>query len=458
MTTNLKTPYAFQVPAIESIKEQNTLVLDECGLGKTMDCVEAGRYMSGPKLVICPKSIKHQWAGEIQTQDPSTPIYMLGVAGREPEDFDWDYVQAGSDIWVITHYDTLLYIGATLANHHWKLIVLDEAHRIKNRKAKRTLWAKQLKADRKVALSGTLMERNIGDLWSPINWLYPKEYEFKSYWRFLNKYAVIEVHPFFGYKKVVGSQNLDELVEHIGAWTFRRTKQDVAPDLPPKIEQDVILPLQNNQKKLYDDIAQAKDIEVDLREIAKEVNAPKEVDYLLIKNTLAHIIKLQQVTSDPHNIGFDIEGIKTQWVKDFVTDNPDTPMVVFTRFRKAAIRLARELDAALLVGGTKRPTVDIAPWLTGKKLVLVGTIDAMGEGLDLPRASVSVFLDQVWSSSKMTQAIDRIHRLGITEPKYILYLSIEGTVDKLIIDAIRRKWSEQDLVYHYIQAYTGAGI
>ena len=148
ITNNLKTPYAFQVPAIESIKEQNTLVLDECGLGKTLDCVEAGRYMSGPKLVICPKSVKFQWEREIQNQDLSTPIYILGIAGRPPEDFDWDYVQAGSDIWVITHYDTLLYIGATLANHHWKLIILDEAHRIKNRKAKRTLWAKQLKADR----------------------------------------------------------------------------------------------------------------------------------------------------------------------------------------------------------------------------------------------------------------------------------------------------------------------
>lgn len=450
----MKTPYEFQVPAIDSIRNQNTLILDECGLGKTLDAVEAGRFIPGPKLVICPKSVKFQWQGEIETQDPSTPIYQLQSAGRVPPDFDWADVYPNNDMWIITHYEALLYIGSTLADKKFSMIVLDEAHRIKNRKAKRTIWAKQLKADRKVALSGTLMERNIGDLWSPLNWLYPKDPEFTSYWRFLNKYAIIEVHPYFGYKKVIGSQRLDELTEHVGGWTFRRTKEDVAPDLPPKIEQDVILPLQNQQKKLYDEIATAKDIEVDLRQIAQETNSPADVDYMLIKNTLSRIVKLQQVTSDPHNLGYNIDGVKAQWVKDFVADNPDTPMVIFTRFRNTAKRLARELGACLLVGGSKKPTADIAPWLIGKQNLLVGTIDAMGEGLDLPQASTSVFLDQVWSSGKMTQAIDRIHRLGITEPKYIIYLNIEGTTDKLILEAVRNKWTEQELVYNYIQRYT----
>jgi SNF2 family DNA or RNA helicase len=78
---------------------------------------------------------------------------------------------------------------------------------------------------------------------------------------------------------------------------------------------------------------------------------------------------------------------------------------------------------------------------------LIGTIAAMGEGLNLQRASTAIFVDQEWSTIKMTQAYDRIHRLDITEPKVIYLLHCANTVDNLILEALTNKWSQTELVY-----------
>ena len=81
---------------------------------------------------------------------------------------------------------------------------------------------------------------------------------------------------------------------------------------------------------------------------------------------------------------------------------------------------------------------------------MVGTIDAMGEGLNLQWAKNAVFIDSHWSTIKMTQAVDRIHRIDIKESKNI-YLLWSTPEDKLVLDALDRKWSEAELVYHFLQ-------
>ena len=85
---------------------------------------------------------------------------------------------------------------------------------------------------------------------------------------------------------------------------------------------------------------------------------------------------------------------------------------------------------------------------------LVATIESV-EGMDgLQVASTAIFLDRVWSTTPMTHARDRIHRLGIKSPKHIIYLQMPGTVDMLVRKALDKKWTEQELVYHYLQEDT----
>ena len=124
-------------------------------------------------------------------------------------------------------------------------------------------------------------------------------------------------------------------------------------------------------------------------------------------------------------------------------------MLVFSRFAYPTLRLAREFDAAVLVGSKHARVTDkgIDHFKTGRTDLLFGTLDALGESHDLGRASRSIFLDQHWSSRVMVQAYDRIHRATATEPKHIIKLRVRGTVDDLIEEALTNKWSQQELVY-----------
>ena len=82
---------------------------------------------------------------------------------------------------------------------------------------------------------------------------------------------------------------------------------------------------------------------------------------------------------------------------------------------------------------------------------MVGTIDAMREGLNLQIADTAIFLDQHWSSTKMKQAVDRIHRINITNTKHIIHLYHKGTVDELILKALDKKWSDKELVERFLR-------
>jgi len=455
-------PRTYQREAIWLGTRRNVLIADECGLGKTLDSIEIGRALpSGPKLVICNKSAKDQWREAIISQYPDSIVFVLGVAGIEPPDFKWSMVQQPRHMncWVITHYATVSKLFINLTGLTWQLIVLDESHRIKNRKTDQSMYIKRIQAERKVALSGTPWDKKIDELWSQINWLYPKGTDecegddvkiFKSYWVFKSQFVDEDKHPYLGYPVYKGSKNLEHLSSLIGPFFLRRTKDEVAPELPPKIKARVPIAMEGQQKKLYDTIAAAKDIEVPI-----DLDGKGITDTMIVKNVLAKIQKLQQVTSDPHNLHYEVESAKVEWVRDYVVDNPNEPVLVLTKFRVTAQRIAALLNGNILIGGMRNPAMQIVKWLTGETQVLVGTIATMGESLNLQRARSAIFIDQEWSRVYMGQAEDRIHRMDIHEAKNITYLYAPDTVDLLVLEALDKKWSDAEIAYHYLKAYNG---
>jgi SNF2 family DNA or RNA helicase len=431
------TPHKFQEENIELAKYNNVLIADECGLGKTLSAIESVRQLPpGPTLVVGTKSTKEQWREAIIQQMPSASVYVLGTAGSLPEDFNWKMIQPGTALWVITHYASLLTIGETIANLHWSTVIADEAQHIKNRRAKRTLILKRIKADRRIALSGTPMEKHVDDMWSIFNWLDRKEWS--SYWAFRKNFLIVERHPYMNFLQVIGPKNLDKLREKTSSSFIRHTKQQVAPELPPLVQQRIPLLMDKAQQNLYNELATSKDIE-----------AQVGGEYIQIKNALARLVKLQQLSSAPHLLGYRVKSSKEEFLLEFIADHPE-PVIVFTLFRESALRLGALLKGAILIGGLKNPSIPVAQFMSGKKDTLVATIATGGEGLNLQRATRSIFVDQHWSSMKMQQAVDRIHRLDITESKHVIYLYNKGTVDELVLQALDNKWSEQELVYHFL--------
>ena len=426
-------PYPFQETAIAMGSKTHTLIGDKCGLGKTLDALEVIRrswrapddelWMHCPALVICPKQLRSQWLEKAAEQGIKAVIHG--------EWFD------GVHVLVVTHYEALQNIRTRteLRGRNWSVMVIDEAHRIKNRNAQRTKFVKEVgrHAYRRLCLTGTPMEKSAGDLWSIFNFLYPDSY--RSYWKFEDRFVDKRLN-YAGFPEIVGSKNLEVLGEETRDFFIRRGREVVNDQLPPITETIVELDMEDNQRTLYDIIKKADDIEVTVSE---------DLDPIIIQNALVKITRLQQATSYPPMLTLNSEaGSKVQWVREFVEDNPDEPIVIFTRFRETASVLAGVLNAQLIMGGS--------PPTGGTPLRRVGTIAAMGEGLSFGEVTTAIFVDYEWSTILMSQAKDRIDRVDspIHLSKQIIYLHCKRSVDRLFHDRLTKKWSDAKTVYEYL--------
>ncbi len=432
-------PYPYQKVAIELGIQRNMLCADKCGLGKTLVGIEIVRNIQqerpGPALIVCTKGAKLQWAYAIADQMPAY-IKVLDTHRNFTDEMRKASVGANGNIWYIIHFAALRKVlkKDPIARTYFSVIVVDEAHRIKNRRAQQTKGVKQLLSFRKIALTATEMEKAPDDMWSILNWLYPAL--FSGYYGFRARYTVIEKHPYFGYEKVVGSKNVEELAKKLEGLYVKRTKEEVRKDLPSLTEQRVPLELNSKVRRSDTKIKTAGDILVEV-----------EGEELLIANTLARIMKRRQLTSN--GMGLYPTTDKIEWVKNYVEDNPDTNILIFSVFRATAQHLAEELSAPLVIGNAKRP--DVARL---RPNLLVGTIKAMGESYDLPWMDVAIFVDCEWSTTLMEQARDRIHRINITSPKLALYLYHPDTVDDLVFEALDNKWDTLTVVSEYLRRYS----
>lgn len=424
-------PFPFQEQVIERVRQgYNVLNADKCGLGKTLTALIPGSEVvarGGCVLVVCPKRLKSQWVQAIQ-----------GMGQEVRVEGDWPL--AG---WIVIHYEQALRLPKSVEKRVFDMVVCDEAHYIKNRQAQRTKAVKSIKTRRKLALTATPFNKDPADMWSILHWLYPDR--FRSYWDFQQRHTKMEVNGWTGYTKILGVVDAQKLANEISFCTFQRNKRDVAPELPPRIEEDIILEMEPKQKALFDRIRKAKDIVADFE--GYELTGEEVKD--LIQTPLVKLVRMLQIASDPRLVGVDAPSVKLEWLREWLENNPEEVTVIFTRFRRTAELLAQELEACICVGGADPKLWQ--PFLEGKNRLLVGTIAGMSEGLNLQMASTAIFIDMEWSAIKMEQALDRIHRINITEPKYIINLIVKGSPDVLVAKALRHQWSEAELIKNFLQ-------
>ena len=437
----MKEPYPFQLENIKAGVDRHILIADDCGLGKTLSAIEIGKAIrrrgsallgiTWRALVVCPKGVRLQWMKELAEQDPASEARIVEIH---------EEITGESSGWHVIHYEALM--ARPPADLLWDYIVVDEAHRIRNRKAIRTKAIKLLSSMRRVALTGTPMDKDPSELWSIWQWLYPSE--FTSYWRFRQTYCLMGEN-YLGFQQVLGPRNVDQLAKQLKGRFMKHTKEMVVKDLPPKIFIDVPIQMEGEQLQMYEAIRKSKDI---------EVTTPQ--GDLVIPSALAKITRLQQAASAGITLGdeFDVPSCKVDWTLEFIDDHPELSVVVFTRFVATAQRILDRLtevgvQACGFFGSKKSFPIE---FLNGEVRILVATIAKAGEGLDLKRTNAAIFVDQEWSTIKMQQAYDRIHRLGIDMPKN-LYMLKCSPVDYLISEKIERKWDDAQFVYEAVQRH-----
>lgn len=433
-----------QIQAIQMLSTQNSLLADDCSLGKTLTAVELGkRYYQGPILVVTPRPVKPFWAYTIEQQDAGF-VGVAGPAGRDIPYHTLNGLQPKYDkpLWVITHPEALRYSLKELKDVKWDAIIADEAHRFKNRKAQRTKALWKIPCRRRLALTATPWGKSPADLWAILRWLYPKQY--KSYWRFFGMYVKSFQPPHQNFRIIQGAQNLDRLAEEIAPFYLRRTKAEVL-DLPPLIEEDIPVTMPKGQASLY---AQLKG----------ELYAVLAGEEVILENALVRLLRLQQCALDPDLMvqtpinSFEELPAKVEWLKTWLDDHPLEPVVIVSRFRKFVDKWLRELSpTACIVGGMSDTHIREALMAFEQTGRMVGSLAAVCEGLNLQRASTMIIMDGTFSLTQAYQLANRVHRLGSVEPVHIMHLVSEGTVDVLIRKAMKQKWDKAQLLHSFIQ-------
>lgn len=439
----------FQEKDAQWLMEQNRLLANDCGTGKTLIAVEAAkRYAQGPILVICPRLVKEFWAEVIKDQDAG----YVGVCGRAGRGIPWDKVATWGDrkplAWVVVHPAAVRINTRWLASVRWDTIICDEAHRFKNRKALQTKALWRLKARRRVMLTATPWGKSPADMWALLHWLHPAK--FGSYWRFFEQYVEYYKPKGQFYKIVQGPKNLPQLAREVSPFYRRRTKDEVL-DLPALTYTDAPVVINGRQEKLY--LKLVKDAYAEL--VGKEI---------ILENALVKFVRLHQCALDPALMAEGLPALplkvlpaKVEWLKDWLEDHPQEPVVIVSRYRRFVEKwLCQLAPDATIVGGMKQRDVRSALKTFNRTGRLVGSLDAVKEGLSLQRASTMIVLDGTWSTTAEYQLAQRIHRIGSKKPCQVIHLvaklasSRRYTVDKILRQAVKQKMTNAELVNAFI--------
>jgi non-specific serine/threonine protein kinase len=417
---------------------------DDMGLGKTIQVLSLLLVLKAqpgqtrkPSLLVAPASLLANWVAEIArfapslkavVAHPSAPpdgkLKMDGRAGLSDGDL-------GDIDLVITSYGYLAR-APWVETTPWRLVVLDEAQAIKNPGARQTRLVKKLKADTRIALTGTPIENRLGDLWSIFDFINPGLLgSSKSFSTFVKRLAERTDNPY------------GPLRELVGPYILRRMKTDrsIIADLPDKTEVNVFCPLSRKQAALYQQAVQ---------DLARQLD---DVDGMQRRGiVLAFLMRFKQICNHP-----------SQWLGDGAWAEEDSgklarlrdiaevaaarqeKALVFTQFRETTAPLAAFLGAAfgrpglILTGETpvaKRKDLVRRFQEDDEVPFFVLSLKAGGSGLNLTAASHVIHFDRWWNPAVENQATDRAFRIGqnknVLVHKFICRGTVEDKIDQMI--------------------------
>jgi len=404
------------------------ILADDMGLGKTVQSLtyilwlrDEAKKANKPKmpvLVVCPKSVLDVWQSEAAkfAEELSTKIL------RNREDLKVDYIQNNVDV-LILNYAQLRVCVDLLNQLKWLTVILDEGQQIKNPDSKAAKCARELESENRLVLTGTPIENRLLDMWSLMAFAMPGVLGSRAYFK-----------KRFDKRKDPLSQN--RLASRLRPFLLRRTKLQVAQDLPPRTEEEVYSKMENIQQELY---------KAELKRIQKALLG-LDSDEAVKKNSFAilqGLMRLRQICCHPGLI--DPKYLKEESAKMeslfYLLDQlheEGHKVLVFSQFVSMLdlIKARLELEARpfhYLTGQTKDRKGEIERFQTTKDpSVFMLSLKAGGAGLNLTSASYVILYDPWWNPAVENQAIDRTHRIG-QKNKVIAYrLLTRDTVEEKI--------------------------
>lgn len=420
------------------------ILADEMGLGKTLQaiCMLATRRSDTPHLVICPTSLIGNWRRELARFTPTTPVIIYHGASRTlPETYPPGTV-------VITGYPVLRK-DEPLARTVWDVVILDEAQQIKNPEALASRAATRLSATVRIAMTGTPVENRLDELWSILNVTNPGLLGTRG--RFRQRF----VAPIEQRRSATAAAALTRMVTpHL----LRRTKADVATDLPAKQYSTIVCTMADEQTRLYREAVDKAFTDG----LGAGIERSGRVLALLtaLKQICNHPAQyLREDTAAPGMSGkFDRA---TEMLTEIVEQ--DDRVLVFTQYRAMGDLLSKYLGTALGVGpvpflhgglSTQRRDQLVHAFQEDDDAppVLLLSLRAAGFGLNLTRASHVMHYDRWWNPAVEEQATDRAHRIGQSRTLNVYTLVTGGTIEDHIAQMHENKRGVAEIVSGDTQA------
>jgi SNF2-related domain/Helicase conserved C-terminal domain len=410
-------------------------VFADMGLGKTLETLALICHAreadpgGGPFLVVTPTSVVPNWAAEAARFAPGLKVVTItGTRARSGADLAG--VVAGADI-VVTSYTLLRLDFDAYAAAGWSGLILDEAQYVKNHQSKIYQCARRLPAPFKVAITGTPMENNVMELWSLLSitapGLFPDPSRFREY-----------------YARPIERQGdaglLTQLRRRIKPLVKRRTKEQVAADLPDKQEQVLEVDLHPRHRKLYQTHLQ--------RERQKVLKLIDDMDANRF-TILSSLTRLRRLSLHAALIDSAYEDVPCSKIDTLVDQIQDVAAgghraLVFSQFTGFLGRVRDRLDAAgvghcYLDGQTGDRAEVLSRFKRGTDPVFLISLKAGGSGLNLTEADYCFLLDPWWNPATEAQAVDRTHRIGQTRNVMVYRLIARDTIEQKVMALQARK-------------------
>jgi len=420
------------------------VLADDMGLGKTVQTLAYLLYkkqhdqLNEPALVVCPTSLVGNWVNESAKFTESLKVLVLHGANRH-QYFDsipeYDLV--------ITTYPLVGRDFERLSTVEFSDLILDEAQMIKNPLAKMTRSIKKLNAKQRLCLTGTPMENHLGELWSLFDFLMPG---------FLGSHSTFNRVYRKGIEGEGNQQIQDWLIKKTQPFLLRRTKDEVAKELPAKSEiiHKIVLP--NDQRTLYESIRITMESKV--RDLLKEKGmARSRIEFL------DALLKLRQVCCDPRLVKLEhAHAIKNSAKLEFLMEivpemvEEGRRILIFSQFATMLglieeSLLERGIDHVKLTGQSRNRSDIIDKFQEGGVPVFLISLKAGGVGLNLTAADTVIHFDPWWNPAVENQATDRAYRIGQDKPVFVYKLICEKTVEERVLALQARKQKLADSVY-----------
>ena len=411
------------------------ILADDMGLGKTLQCLALISHArerepaAGPFLIVSPTSVVSNWTAEAARFAPGLKVVEItGTAARTGQSLR-DLVKDADA--VVTSYTLLRLDFADYSDQNWSGLLLDEAQQAKNRQSKVYQCARRLAAPVKIAITGTPLENNLMELWSLLSiaapGLFPNPDRFRDYY----------AKPI---EQQADAELLGQLQRRIKPLIRRRTKEQVAADLPAKQEQILEVDLHPQHRKIYQTHLQRERQKV--LGLITDLNSHRFAIFRSL--TLLRQLSLHAGLVDAAHA--DLASGKIDALLDKLREVTDGGhrALVFSQFTGFLGKVAERLNAdgisyCYLDGSTRHRAEVIQSFKEGTAPVFLISLKAGGFGLNLTEADYCFLLDPWWNPATEAQAVDRTHRIGQTRNVMVYRLVAKDTIEDKVMALAARK-------------------